>query len=123
MKKTGFLSLLLLVLLLACSVQSAQAQRPVGDTLRCMDTSYFPYHYNWFTMLDDTNLRSSIRLLFLDLHRCAQRIDIFMDMEYFDPEIPGLDANYFYYPIGRMISGNQLYTDRPLKILRVSQKF
>lgn len=120
MKKTGFLSLLLLVLLLACSVQSAQAQRPVGDTLRSMDTSYFPYHYNWFTMLDDTNLRSSIRLLFLDLHRCAQGIDIFMNMEYFDPEIPGLDANYYYYPIGRMISGNQLYTDRPLKILGIA---
>ena len=119
MKKTNFLSSIL-VLLLAVGVQTARAQRPVGDTLTSMDPSYFPYNYNFFAS-DDTNLRATIFPWLIYYFGCFETMGRppFYMMDEYNCEIVWNIPNY-YYPLGRMITGNQLYTDRPLKILGIA---
>lgn len=88
------------ILLFVFGVQTSHAQRPVGDTLRSMDPEYYPYLYNWFTMADSMDLRSTFHnFLFYYVP-----LDIYPQPSYRSR----FTRNF--------IVGNQMYTDRPLKI-------
>ena len=96
---------IVLLIMMMAAMWQAEAQRPVGDTLRSMDTTYFPYNYNWFlTMAEDTTLRSSLhdRLLAYGVDNRTQ---------------PSYNNNPFE---GNYRAGTQMFTDRPIKVVGIA---
>ena len=94
MKKVAFV----FTLLVAVACCGLQAQRPVGDTLLHADTDYFYWrHLDWFyhTEHNDTNWWTRKRDHALDV---------------FSPIVE----------VGNYITGNQLYTEQPIKVVGIA---
>ena len=92
------------------SVSAVQAQRPVGDTIECPDSTYFTYLYDWC-------MRDSLQWIM----ETAYRYDL-ETSDYLQDDSTGQmnprDAYICYH--GNITMGAQMYTERPIKILGIA---
>ena len=102
--KKNIIVLIQTTAMLVCAMSNGNAQRPVGDTLRNMDTTYFSYKYNWFLEVEDTTLYSTLHdiLLPYGVNELSQ-------------------TNYLNNPFeGNYKAGSQMFTEEPIKILGIA---
>ena len=84
-------------MIVAAACSGIQAQRPVGDTLLHADTDYFYWrHLDWFYHTDHSADDTNWWTLKRD------------------------HALSWYSPVGNYITGNQLYTEQPIKVVGIA---
>ena len=88
-----------------CIAENVQAQRPVGDTVREAEATYFYNYYtkpeNWFNNPDSNSMW-------------------FQAPQTSFPDCVPFLSNWLEYRNGNGISGMQMYSDKPLKILGIA---
>ena len=109
MKKNALISI---IVTQVCFAGMVQAQRPVGDTLWGVDSTYYYYIYNWH--LDDSREWSVYS---------GDMIHHGIDYSSTDPDhtlTPPTRYNDNIWLCGNAIYGVQMYTDRPLKVVGIA---